>query len=402
MTNFPNINFTNRIADLISGYLLSELNEEELKELEEWINESQEHMEIFESVLDETCLEDQGRVYAAIDVTSALIKTKKQMKFGEIPEIHIDRNRKRLWVHIAAAASILIICTIGVYYFNNPGISGLRIDFVKQSEIKPGSNKATLTLANGKKIVLSTAVNGELANEAGVRITKTADGLLVYKIVDQNEPANFQLNTLSTANGEQYQVSLPDGTKVWLNAATSLKYPTSFSRTKERRVELNGEAYFEVVKDSAHPFVVSTVHQTVVVLGTHFNINSYSNEEITKTTLLEGSVKINDRILLKVGQEAVLTKLGTLAVHNVDTESIVAWKNGLFIFENEEMKTAMNKIARWYNVEILYEDRRLELITVGGSISRFDKVEEILSLFEKAGNIQFEIKGRTITIRSKK
>ncbi|WP_448104339.1 FecR family protein [Pedobacter panaciterrae] len=395
----PNINNNSRIADLISGYLLNELNDSELQELEQWINTSAEHREIFESVLDESSLEHQGRVYTSVDVDLALVKAKQQLKFVNSPETNTDNRIKLLWRRIAAVAAIFLICAIGVYYFNKAGVS---TDLAKQSEINPGSNKATLTLANGKKIVLSDAVKGKLANEAGVVITKAADGMLVYEIKAQNEQDNLQINTLSTANGEQYQVRLPDGTRVWLNAATSLKYPSSFSGTKERRVELSGEAYFEVTKDKAHPFIVVTKQQSVEVLGTHFNVNSYADEEITKTTLLEGAVKINGSVLLSPGEEALQPKSGALAIHKVDTENAVAWKNGLFIFENETLNAAMNKIARWYDVEVRYQDTNLQLLTVGGSISRFDKVTEVLSLFEKAGNIQFAIKGRTIIISNKK
>lgn len=399
----PNMNISSRIADLISGYLFNELNDDERKELELWINTSPEHKNIFESILDESSLENQGRVYTSTNVALALIKAKQQLKFVEMSESNTDRKIKLLCVRIAVAASILLISTIGAYYLSNFIISGSSsTDLAKQSEINPGSNSATLTLANGKKIVLSAAVKGELANEAGVVITKAADGMLFYEIKAQNEQDNNKMNILSTANGEQYQVSLPDGTKVWLNAATSLKYPTSFISSKQRKVELSGEAYFEVAKDKAHPFIVKTNQQTVEVMGTHFNVNSYSDEEITKTTLLEGSVKINGSVLLKPGEEGALAKSGTLTVHNVDTESALAWKNGLFIFENEALNTAMNKIARWYDVEVQYQDHNLELLTVGGSISRFDKVSEVLSLFEKAGGIQFTVKGRTIIISGKK
>ncbi len=398
----PNTGTNGRIADLITGYLFNELNDSELKELEKWINSAAENKMIFESVLDASSLEKQGRIYASINVNSALIKAKQHLKFVKHPEINTDRKVKQLWTRIAAVASLFLICTIGLYYLNKTGLADTSALLVKQNEIKAGSNNATLTLGNGKKIILSTAVNGKLAHDAGVVITKAADGMLVYEISAHNRQDNLQTNTLSTEKGEQYQVRLPDGTKVWLNAASSLKYPSSFSQTKERRVELNGEAYFEVAKDKAHPFVVSTAQQSIEVLGTHFNVNSYIDEEITKTTLLEGAVKINGSVLLKPGEEAVLAKSGSLAIHSVDTENAVAWKNGLFIFEDETLKTAMNKIARWYNVEIQYQDDNLKLLTVGGSISRFDKVSEVLNFFGKAGNIQFDIKGRTIIISSKK
>ncbi|WP_029276766.1 FecR family protein [Pedobacter borealis] len=398
----PNVNFSSRIAALICGYLFNELNDGELEELEQWINASQEHKEIFESILDEASLENQGRIYNSVDVDLALISAKQQLKFVERPGNNTNKKIRPLWIYIAAASIILLITTIGLYNLRNPKPLPVPSALAKRSEIKPGSNKATLTLANGKKIVLSAAANGELAKEAGVVITKAADGMLVYEVKAQNGQDTHQMNALSTAKGEQYQVSLPDGTRVWLNAATSLKYPSSFSGTGERRVELSGEAYFEVSKDKIHPFIVKTDRQEVEVLGTHFNLNSYSDEEVTKTTLLEGAVKINRRILLKPGEEGVSAKTGTLTVNAVDTESSIAWKNGRFVFENELLKTALNKIARWYDIEVEYQDQNLESLPVGGSISKFDKVSEVLALFEKTGGLQFTIKGRTVIVCNKK
>lgn len=398
----PNVNFSSRIAALICGYLFNELNDGELEELEQWINASQEHKEIFESIFDEASLENQGRIYNSVDVDLALISAKQRLKFVERPGNNTNKKIRPLWIYIAAASIILLITTIGVYHLRNPKPLSVPSALAKRSEIKPGSNKATLTLANGKKIVLSAAANGELAKEAGVVITKAADGMLVYEVKAQNGQDSHQMNSLSTAKGEQYQVSLPDGTRVWLNAATSLKYPSSFSGTGERMVELSGEAYFEVAKDKIHPFIVKTDRQEVEVLGTHFNLNSYSDEEVTKTTLLEGSVKINHRVLLKPGEEGVSAKTGTLTVNAVDTESSVAWKNGRFVFENELLMTALNKIARWYDVEVEYQDQNLERLPVGGSISKFDKVSEVLALFEKTGGLQFTIKGRTVIVGNKK
>lgn len=402
MMELPKMNIASHIAALICGYLFNELNDGELEELEQWINASPDHKEIFESVLDEASLEKQGHIYTSADVDLAMSTAKQQLKFVEKPGNNINKKIRPLWVYIAAASIILLITTIGVYHLRNPKPLSVPSALAERSEIKPGSNKATLILANGKKIVLSAAANGELAKEAGVVITKAADGMLVYEIKAQNGQDSHQMNSLSTAKGEQYQVSLPDGTRVWLNAATSLKYPSSFSGTGERRVELSGEAYFEVAKDKMHPFIVKTDRQEVEVLGTHFNLNSYSDEEVTKTTLLEGSVKINHSILLRPGEEGVLAKTGTLTVNAVDTESSVAWKNGRFVFENELLKTALNKIARWYDIEVEYQDQNLERLPVGGSISKFDKVSEVLALFEKTGGLQFTIKGRTVIVGNKK
>ncbi|WEK17633.1 MAG: DUF4974 domain-containing protein [Candidatus Pedobacter colombiensis] len=320
-------------------------------------------------------------------------------------EIQVTAGKNRLWLKIAA---VLILC-ISVLFFKTHFERSLQSE-----DIKPGSNKAVLTLADGSKILLDDAVKGKLTNQAGVGITKTDDGQVVYtvnetikQLDDTNADYTMTLtNTIATPRGGQYRVNLPDGTKVWLNAATTLKFPLSFENLKERKVELQGEAYFEVEKNPGKPFIVQSNHQIIQVFGTHFNVDSYTDEAETKTTLLEGSVKITalngangDQIILKPGQQSQISiKSNHINVIRVDPMTEISWKQGLFFFENEPIENIMKKIARWYNVEVIYQDN-VAGKTVWGSVTRYADVSKVLSILELTGEIHFKVEGRRIIVR---
>lgn len=204
------------------------------------------------------------------------------------------------------------------------------------------------------------------------------------------------MNTLSTGRGETYQVQLPDGSKVWLNAMTSLKYPANFSTSKERRVRLDGEAYFEVSKDKQHPFIVSSDNQEVKVLGTHFNISGYPDEASVKTTLLEGAVLVNNREL-KPGQQASL-KEKIITITNTDVEEAVAWKAGMFMFTDLNLGELMKMVSRWYDVDVVYTSKEVINQQFSGSVSRFQKVSQLIQVLERTNLVKFKIEGRKITI----
>ncbi len=307
----------------------------------------------------------------------------------------------RLWPRIAAAAAILVFLSAGILFFWKSGIpAGAGIEnLTREKDIAPGSNKAILTLANGKKINLTDIAVGKLANESGVKITKSKSGQLEYTIIDQSAAAEkaVALNTISTPRGGQYKVILPDGTGVWLNAASSLTYPSSFSGTAKRAVELKGEAYFEVTHNPAQPFVVKTAQQEVEVLGTHFNINAYAEEPAARTTLLEGSVRLNQHTVLKPGEQAISVG-NRLKVNRVDIATAVDWKNGDFALIDDDFRTTMRKVARWYDVDLVYDDSAPERLKLGGWISRSKNISSILKLMELTGKVHFKVEGRRITI----
>lgn len=307
---------------------------------------------------------------------------------------------KKLWPYIAAAASVVLVAGIGLYFYSNQPADQVQGLQQYANDVPAGSNKAYLTLANGKKILLTTATNGMLAEEGGVKITKTADGQLVYTIADEGTKSTGKYNRIETPIGGQYELQLPDGTRVWLNAASSLKYPASFYALKERSVELSGEAYFEVAKDKTKPFLVKSKGQEVEVLGTHFDVNAYPDEQSVKTTLIEGSVKLNGQLTLKPGQQSVLSD-GKFNVKEVNANDAADWKNGEFVFSNEPLTSILKKAARWYGVEIVYEQNLAKVPTFTGSVSRSENISSVLNMLEETSNVRFTIAGKQIRVTTK-
>ena len=309
------------------------------------------------------------------------------------------RSIKIYYKGLAAAAVLALALTVTLRIQNNSSKKHIFL-----TNIAPGGNKATLTLANGRKISLNDIANGDLIKEAGFSISKTTNGQLVYKIEKNSAIVDDQqVNVISTPNGGEWQIRLPDGSLVWLNALSSLEYPLNIGTTTVRKVKLKGEAYFEVAKDSKHPFIVETDKQKLEVLGTHFNINSYTNESLTKTTLLEGSVRIsaiqnlNEYQVLKPGQQSVLSENG-IEIKAVDTDESVAWKNGYFMFNNEKQESILRKIARWYNVKVEYADKAAKDVMYYGTVSRFDKISQVLRKFEQTGEVRFEMQGNKLIV----
>jgi ferric-dicitrate binding protein FerR (iron transport regulator) len=321
--------------------------------------------------------------------------------YGNISRAIAKKPKKlRLWWRGIAAAAVLLIAFSALFLYLNQEPATL---LTYQHNIRPGHNSATLTLANGKKIKLSDQVSGEIIKEAGVFISKDRDGKLVYSIGNAySAPGDApRFNTLATSTGETYQVHLPDGTDVWLNAGSSLKYPANFALGTERRVSLSGEAYFEIAKNKDRPFFVTTDKQEIKVLGTHFNVSSYEDEAITKTTLLEGSVGLRalnreETIVLKPGQQAILSSK-SLTLSHTDAEKSIAWKNGKFEFVSEDIGSILRQIARWYDVEIVYKDELLNR-QFSGSFSKFDDVAKVLRTIELTNDVHFKIEGRRILV----
>ncbi|HWW38073.1 FecR family protein [Pedobacter sp.] len=260
------------------------------------------------------------------------------------------------WISVAAAVCI-VFTGLFIMRKHTDKVTYTRYN----GELAPGGNKATLVLADGRKVSLTDAANGKLAEQAGVSVRKTTDGQLVYETGNpEAQDQDLRYNTISTPAGGEYQVILPDGTHVWLNAASSLKYPVSFAHLKERKVELKGEAYFEVSKLKIGmlrlPFIVTSNKQEVEVLGTHFNINSYEESDGVETTLLEGSVKVRragvfEKVIVPGEQSRVNDNI---KVFKVDTANAVAWKNGLFKFDNASIKVVMSQLSRWYDIDVEY------------------------------------------------
>src|SRR5690606_22733085 len=275
-----------------------------------------------------------------------------------------------------------------------------------------GSQKATLTLADGRIISLDEASTGDLVEQGGFRIVKTGDGKLNHEKLTEVTGAMAGYHTIQTRRGGEYQLVLPDGANVWLNAASSLCYPAVFNGSR-RSVELTGEAYFEVAKISGHdgqvPFVVNTANQEVEVLGTHFNIKAYPEDQTSKTTLLEGSVRVSLKSklhksavssILKPNQQATISGSNQrISLATVDPVNAVAWKNGVFAFHDNTIVEVMNTIARWYDVEVEYVGENApESKVFGGAISKFENFEKLLRTIELTGTVKFKIEGRRVIV----
>ena len=373
------------------------INDSERKAFEEWYN-GQDNVFELESAENETQMGE--RIYNSI-LERAEINVPKSARLwpGNL-------SRTRIGIAVAAAVAIVVFGT-SLWYFNTGAL--VEVNTVLSNDIAPGKDGATLTLADGRKVLINDALAGNIAEQSGVRISKSADGGLVYEVLD-NGSGKLEYNTLQTTRGEQTQVRLPDGSVVFLNALSSLRYPTSFKGQDKRSVLLSGEAYFEVAKDRSHAFVVATDQQQVEVLGTHFNINNYADGKGVKTTLLEGSVRVypvvdkensivktRSGIVLKPNEQATFAG-GLVSVRAVDSQDAVAWKNGQFIFEEESLEDIMNYVERWYDVEVVYADGVNRQKKYWGGVSRYDKVSKLLENLQLTGNIHFKIEGRRIMV----
>jgi len=312
-----------------------------------------------------------------------------------------------MFTKLGIAASLLVVMGLAVFLTKNSGEAQNHFVIAKGKDIAPGKNIALLTLSNGRKIDLTQMVNGQMLKEDGLEIIKTADGQLIYKVASDSK-GHSGFNTVSTPAGGQYTIILPDGSTVWLNAGSSLTYPTKFA-SNERNVTLTGEGYFEIKhiegKNGRLPFSVSVKknadeYEKVQVLGTHFNINAYLDEPAIKTTLLQGSVRVDgvkgQTALMKPGQQAEVYK-GKIQLRNADTEEAVAWKNGEFIFR-EDLQSAMRKIARWYDVEVVYDESAPKQLMLGGWMSRATNISEVLNHIQLTGKVHFKLEGRRITV----
>lgn len=300
---------------------------------------------------------------------------------------------------LAVAAAVLILFSAGFYFFNTYwNTNEVRVSQLTGTKsIPPGGNRAVLTLSNGKTIDLSAEKTGLVIDGSNISYSEGGSVAAIKSESPQVE------HTLTTPRAGQYQLNLSDGTKVWLNAASSITFPAAFAANSPRIVTLQGEAYFEVAKSKAHAsFIVNTTKQVVEVLGTHFNIHAYGDERYTKTTLLEGSVKVISsqfakELILEPGEQSILTRT-QLVQEKVDAQQSIDWKNGKFIFKNETLEDILRKISRWYDVNIVYESGVSRNETFTGTVSRFDEVQKVLRRLELTGVVNFKIHDRTITV----
>lgn len=384
MSRAPN---KKRIEELSEKWLNGTITEAEQQEYDLWYDSIQDHevIDLSESDLAQV----ESRIYQSI----------QEREGFDIRPVKV--KRVRLLKRIA-----LVAASIGLFSIAASQFYSLRSKQEKDnqallySEITPGRDRATLSLDNGSVFDLDSLGKGEIFQQSGIRIEKNEKGELIYSVLDSSdEPTEILTNTISTPKGGQYRISLPDGSQVWLNAASRLTFPTVFTG-ESRRVELVGEAYFEVARNKKLPFRVITPKEEVEVLGTHFNVNSYNEEESSTVALLEGKVKVSlpslEFKVLNPGEQTIV-KGESLEVHPVDLSEAIAWKNGEFMFHNESMKSVMQKIARWYDVEVILKPE-LENISIWGSVSKYENIKEVLKIIEMTGSVHFNIEERRIYV----
>jgi len=321
---------------------------------------------------------------------------------------HSSKRIKFFQTFLFKAAAMIAVVIGLVLYFYTQRDSNQRLyteTTIDATDIQPGGNNATLTLADGSVLDLKAVEEGKVIAQNGLSIVKTEDGTITYQTDSIRLKGNSELsyNTISTPRGGEYKVILPDGTLVWLNASSSLTYPTQFNNS-ERLILLSGEAYFEVSHQYSQggkkrvPFKVKTSKQEIEVLGTHFNVKAYEDEQETATTLLEGKVKVigfdngtqtNEERILKIGETAFWNS-NTFDVQNAATEKVMAWRNGKFIFSGENITEIMRDVSRWYDVDVAYKGD-LRNVNFEGSLSRYENISEILQKLELTGTVHFKI-----------
>lgn len=383
-----------RVAYLIAGFIRQTLTEKEHDELDDWVNESDHNMQLFEDLTDEKNL---AANLEWMDKIQAKESYESMQQKGAFNTVRKKTYYGRIWL---AAASVIVLAGVFFIYRYTAFTSGNGDDIATSDTtlLKPGGNRATLTLANGKVIDLTYAKPGVIEDDSGSHVNKTADGELVY-VTDSSGSNTAALHTLSTPVGGQYQVTLPDGTKVWLNAASTIKYPPVFN-ANERKVMLTGEAYFEVAKNEQKPFKVLMEDSTAVtVTGTHFNINAYQNEKEQQVTLLEGSVSVSNAVntaKLEPGTQALIKNKQITKNKVSDIEDITGWKNGLFVFHDAPIETIMMQIERWYDAKVIYKGEIKQLFNA--NILRSEPLEKVLKLLELNGYVHFKIENKTIYV----
>lgn len=387
------------LESLLAQYLTGSITEEEKRILNEMLHEP-EHCKKLEAIIDSE-LKEHVFEGEADDSIYHLIQDiiKKRI-------IYKKREAKIVWLsirRIAVAAVFLLVVGAGTYWLfqvesQNPLI--VQHNTPSADDIPPGDNRAILKLADGTQIVLDSAQDGTVAKQGGVKIIKLNNGELSYNSSSEKSK-EVLYNTITVPKGGQYQLRLADGTRVWINAASSLRFPAVFN-SGERNVELTGEAYFEVAKNASMPFHVKAKALDIQVLGTYFNINAYDDEAFIRTTLIEGSVKLlsaGQSRKLDPGQQASTNGHDQIRIlNNVDLEEVLAWKNGLFHFNSADVEIILKQAARWYNVEFEYSDTIKERFT--GQIPRNVNLSQLLKILESTGKVHFTIQGRKVIVKS--
>ncbi|MDB5158825.1 MAG: fec operon regulator FecR [Mucilaginibacter sp.] len=391
-----------RIIDLVARYLNAQLSSDEAVKLNEWINRNPENRRVFEQLINENRLESTHAAFHAFDTPAALQKVK--FRKLELRAIKVQSIWSRPGILKYAAAALLIL-SIGAYFFINKRLAQSQNVQIVKNDLSPGSNKAILTLSNGKKISLTDAKPGIIASDANLVVKKNTNGSINYEnntVASEyrDEPA---YQTITTPRGGQWpQIELPDGTKVTLDAGSSITYPVVFSGS-ERRVAVTGQVYFSVKHNAAQPFRVTVKDQIIEDIGTEFNINAFDDETAVRTTLIEGSVSVSknkEHVVLTPGQQAV-DRVGNeqIRLKEANLAEVIAWKNGLFHFDHADLKTVMRQVSRWYDVQVFYEGQ-IPKTDITGEVYRSMKASQVFEVLNNL-KVNFRIDGKKIIVTDK-
>lgn len=377
-----------RIIELLIKRLQSGLSDDEERELSSWRAASPANETLFQEVTSTGYLDEGFRTFQLHDAEGSWQRMQQ----------HMQRSKaKRRWLYYVSAASILVLFGLAFLWQRPSSVNG--------PDIQPGTAKAQLILQDGSRIDLDNLAVGQTANRKGITVTKDARGKVTCRYnasaAQASDTGGIHDNIITTPAGGKYQIVLPDGSVVDLNAMSSLKFPSAFS-SNERRVSVTGEAYFDVKADYKKPFrIIINDHQEINVLGTKFNVLAYEDEPLIRTTLIEGAIRVKTAThqqMLKPGQEAQINRVSNrLNVTEADMAGAIAWKNGYFIFSDESIESIMRKVGRWYNVEVVYQGN-IKNKTFGGTFSKSKSLKQLLKSFESTGSIHYKITGRKVTI----
>ena len=403
-----------KIENLFQRYLDNKCTSDEIKILLQYFDAG-ENEDLLRSLIrkhsdvinDASLISDEASKQL-LDVVFSKIKNAiaADRKTGHIYVIPFYRNT---WFRVCAAAALILAVSSTTFYFlhkkNETVVAQSETNIQPAKDIPPGTNNAVLTLDNGTTIILDSTADGTLAQQGNMKILKINGQIAYNKTGTENMNAKPIYNTITTAKGNEYQLILADGSKVWLNAASSIRFPASFAGN-ERKVEITGEAYFEVAHDASKPFRVEFSSRVggageIEVLGTHFDVNAYDDESATRTTLLEGSVKVkraNQVQMLSPGQQASITSNKIILKKEVDVSQVVAWKDGFFVFNNMDIQTIMRQVARWYNIDVNFEGK-IPSDGFTGKISRNVPLSDCIKVLQ-LNNVLVKTEGRKVTIIS--
>ena len=382
------------IHELLLAYLRDDISEEEMIRLQGWLDENERHRKLLDELRDKEVLQQEIGAYASFDTSRRWIQLKEEMD-------KTSRKRRlllRVWKSVAAV--FVVAVAGGLLYWQITDSARPVEEQVLVAQIRPGETQAVLITGKGQQLLLQGLKDTCLDITGNETLKISKDGSLEYSLSALSRMPEW--HTLQVPRGGEYKIVLDDGTEIWLNSASELKYPAHFVGN-ERRVCLVGEAYFQVARNEAAPFIVETRDLDVKVLGTSFNVSAYEDEENSHATLVEGRVEVNDKIngekvTLTPGEQALLQGK-EMVVREVNTKLYSMWRLDRFTFASEDMEGVIRKLSRWYNVNFFFSNSSMKQKRFTGSLPKYSDISQVLKMIEMTTDIKFQVKGNTIIIQ---